>query len=152
MATTNLGMEIVPTSDFVSPEPFNRNFEKIDALGVDYIVEKGTSGEWWYRKWKSGRAECGIDNKQFGQYKLTKQSYGLAITDTMSFGAYPFSFKSRPFTIISFQGDKLSSTRGSFIAQRHSESTSQSPYFFVCDWSENNIQPMCGIYVCGQLS
>ncbi len=152
MATTNLGMEIVPTSDFVSPEPFNRNFKKIDALGVDYVVAKGTSGEWWYRKWKSGRAECGVDNKQFGVSTLTKQDYGLAISATMSFGAYPFSFKSRPFTIISFQGDAKNSNRGSFIAQEHSTSTSRSPNFFVCDWSANQIQPMCGIYVCGRIS
>lgn len=26
--------------------------------GVDYIVEQGTSGDWTYRKWKSGVAEC----------------------------------------------------------------------------------------------
>lgn len=31
---------------------------KIDNLGVDYIVEQGTSGIWTYRKWNSGISEC----------------------------------------------------------------------------------------------
>lgn len=30
----------------------------LDALKVDYIVEQGTSGDWIYRKWNSGIAEC----------------------------------------------------------------------------------------------
>lgn len=30
----------------------------IRALGVDHVVEQGTSGIWTYRKWASGLAEC----------------------------------------------------------------------------------------------
>ena len=30
----------------------------LNAIKVDYIVEKGTSGNWHYRKWNSGIAEC----------------------------------------------------------------------------------------------
>lgn len=33
------------------------------GLIADYVVEQGTSGEWTYRKWNSGVAECwGIAN------------------------------------------------------------------------------------------
>ena len=53
----NMGLETINSSDYVSPTPINNNFQKLDALGLDYVVESGRSGEWWYRKWKSGRAE-----------------------------------------------------------------------------------------------
>ena len=151
MATTNLGLDIINSSDYVSPTPINNNMEKLDKLGIDYVVEQGTSGEWWYRKWNSGRAECGIDSKQFGQQTLTQAPEGnMYITGELSFGAYPFSFSARPFTMISFEGDKAYATRGSFVATKHSTSTTLSPSFFVVDWSSGNTEPMCGIYVCGR--
>lgn len=150
MATTNLGMEIVPTSDFVSPEPFNRNFTILDTLGVDYIVEKGTSGEWWYRKWKSGRAECGIDDKAFASQDH-KDSWGsMYSTKNMSFGAYPFSFSSRPFVTISFNSDSSGSHR-SYISITSNNSTTQSPQFSLVDPNSGTISnPHFGIYVCGK--
>jgi hypothetical protein len=30
----------------------------LKAIKVDYVVEQGTSGNWTYRKWNSGIAEC----------------------------------------------------------------------------------------------
>lgn len=30
----------------------------VKRLGVDYIVEQGTSGGWTYCKWASGKSEC----------------------------------------------------------------------------------------------
>ena len=151
MATANLGLETINSSDYVSPTPINNNMNKLDKLGIDYVVEQGKSGEWWYRKWKSGRAECGIDSKQFGQQTLSPLTgntlYG---TGDLSFGAYPFSFASRPYTCVIFEGDSSNSRRGSFVAQKHSTSTTLSPSFFVVDWSSGTITPMCGIYVCGR--
>ena len=38
----------------------------LDALKVDYVVEKGTVGDWSYRKWKSGIAEAWIANLSLG--------------------------------------------------------------------------------------
>ena len=32
--------------------------ELSQRLGVDYIVEQGTSGRWTYEKWNSGKAAC----------------------------------------------------------------------------------------------
>jgi hypothetical protein len=153
MATTNLGLETINSSDYISPDPINNNMAKLDKLGVDYVVERGTSGEWWYRKWNSGRAECGIDNKQFGSSSLSAiggsgtTGYG---SSQYTFGAYPFNFASRPFTIISFQGDKQWSGRGSYISMGHSTSTSVSPNFFVVDFNPGTIEPMAGIYVSGR--
>lgn len=149
-STTNLGMEIEPTSNFVSPETFNKNFQILDALGVDYIIEKGTSGEWWYRKWKSGRAECGIDDKAFANQDHKSAWGSMYTTAIMSFGAYPFSFASRPFAIISFNSDSSGSHR-SYISMESSTSTSQAPRFSLVDPNSGTITaPHFGIYVCGR--
>lgn len=150
MATTNLGLDIINSSDYVSPTPINNNMEKLDKLGIDYVVEQGTSGEWWYRKWKSGRAECGIDFKQFGEITSWTQSGIGYITSELSFGAYPFSFAARPYTSIAFEGDLNYATRGSFCVPKHSTSTTLSPSFFIVDWGNQAMKPMCGIYVCGR--
>ncbi|OUN47306.1 hypothetical protein B5G20_04900 [Collinsella sp. An7] len=58
MATTNLGLAVIGQSDAVSPDPINANMEAIDKLGVDYITQQGKSGDWRYRRWKSGTFEC----------------------------------------------------------------------------------------------
>lgn len=39
------------------------------SFQTDYIVEQGTSGNWTYRKWNSGIAEC------WGEYKTTITHY-----------------------------------------------------------------------------
>lgn len=98
--TTNLQLQKINNSDFVSPDPINNNMDIIDALGVDYIVEQGKTGEWWYRKWKSGRAECGIDNKSFGSATLEAWGNIYSTYNGFSFGAYPFAFKTAPFVTV----------------------------------------------------
>lgn len=152
MATTNLGMEIVPTSDFVSPEPFNRNFTKLDNLGVDYITSSGKTGEWWWRKWKSGRAECGIDTKNFGAQPMGAWHGWYATSNYMSFGAFPFSFKSKPFCSIVFQGDTKNSGRSGFVFQRANSSSTRSPDFYLCDVVSTAGDLVFGIYVAGSIS
>ena len=61
IVTSNMTLEHIDPSDYVSPDVINSNFDKVDKLGVDYVVASGKSGEWWYRKWKSGRLEQGVD-------------------------------------------------------------------------------------------
>lgn len=58
MPTTNLGLATINLGDAVSPDPINSNMEIIDNLGVDYVVARGDSGAWRYRRWKSGLYEC----------------------------------------------------------------------------------------------
>lgn len=43
---------------FVDPEEYSTLKNDVDTLKSDYIVEQGTSGDWYYRKWNSGIAEC----------------------------------------------------------------------------------------------
>ena len=147
-----MGLESIDSSDYVSPTPINNNFKKLDVLGLDYVVEQGTSGEWWYRKWKSGRAECGVASKQFEKQKMVTLGPGANMfrTQYLTFGAYPFSFAIRPYVSLIFEGDLTDSGRGSFPVPRHNMSTTKSPDFFVADWSQSDMQPMVGILVVGR--
>ena len=43
---------------FVDPEEYGTLKNDVDTLKGDYIVEQGTSDDWYYRKWNSGIAEC----------------------------------------------------------------------------------------------
>ena len=131
--TTNMGIELIDGSDYISPDPINNGFTKLDVLGVDYIVENGTSGEWWYRKWNSGRAECGIDDKSFGDVAHTNAWGGLYTSSNMSWGAYPFAFKNRPFVSISFNSNSSGSTHSSFVVYTSSTSIDNAPKFAIAD-------------------
>ena len=58
------------------------------SLGIkDYVTAQGTSGDWYYRKWNSGRAECWQKNGSNANASGTS-------TQNMSF---PFTFTSSPF-------------------------------------------------------
>ena len=59
-----------------------------DCLERDYIVEQGTSGNWTYRKWSSGIAEC------WGLFTGSSVNYatgGLGYLHKVEF-EYPFTF------------------------------------------------------------
>lgn len=53
----------------------------------DYIVSEGTSGDWYYRKWASGWAEC---------YGIAGQYISSVNTSTTTYFDYPFAFTERP--------------------------------------------------------
>lgn len=72
IATTDLGkappkVAVLDNSGWI----YYRTLEELRAdLGInDYIVERGTSGIWTYRKWNSGIAEC------WGRLTETKTNY-----------------------------------------------------------------------------
>ena len=150
MITNNLGLESVDPSDYVSPTPFNANFEKLDALGLDYVTASGKSGEWWYRKWKSGRMECGIDDKNFGSLSITQPWGGMYVSQSLDFGAYPFAFASRPFTTIVFQSSSGGKHYG-YVSYVSSTSMAAPPKFVLVEvhsGTENSVH--FGIYACGK--
>lgn len=157
MATTTkiMLLEHIDPSDYVSPDVINANFDKLDKLGIDYVVEQGKSGEWWYRKWKSGRLECGIDAKQFAKSEVHVWGGAgseLYATEQYSFGAYPFAFASRPHVNISFQHDSGRNGRGSFcILFNNDAPTTRPPTFEVVDSWNAAITPICSIFVCGTI-
>lgn len=150
MITNNLGLESVDPSDYVSPTPFNANFEKLDALGLDYVTASGKSGEWWYRKWKSGRMECGIDDKNFGDVSIAQSWGGMYVSNSMDFGAYPFAFASRPFAAIVFQSTTGGKHYG-YVSYVSSTSTSTAPKFVLVEVHPGTEKSAhFGLYACGR--
>lgn len=149
-STTNLNIEKINPSDYVDPEVFNTVFDIIDKLGVDYVTEQGTSGDWWYRKWNSGILECGVYNKNFGTQKFGSSFTGTKwyiTTNSLSFGSYPFAFTSRPYASVSYnQGTKGQSRQ--LVMQYPSSSLTVSPSFSLIGWQKEEVVH-CGIYVRG---
>jgi hypothetical protein len=83
--TTSISLTNISQSDYVSYTPINSNFTALDVLGKEYVVSQGTSGNWYYRKWKSGIAEL------WGRWSYTSASAG---TQSIEKGLnYPFKMK-----------------------------------------------------------
>lgn len=102
--TKNLGLNLTTGSDLVDPvSAFSNNFKKIDKLGADYVIEQGKSGEWWFRKWNSGRCECGIDSKTFDSMTSVDWVGHGYLCGPWSFPAYPFAFSQPPFVTIMYR-------------------------------------------------
>lgn len=154
-ATTNLGIELINGSDYISPDPINNGFTTLDKLGVDYVTEVGKSNNWWYRKWHSGRAECGIDAQTFEtKSAVAWGSWGLA--GQYTFGAYPFTFATEPSTLIQFRHED-SGTSGAMIhihANKGTTVLTQSPNFSLADavLPRKYVNPVCSIYVTGTVA
>ena len=106
MANTSvMNIPLINGSDYIDPEVINNAISTLDGLGLDYVTEMGTSGEWWYRKWKSGRCECGIDSKNFGNFNTVKWGAIYMSSAELQFPAYPFSFSKPPFVNIMYRND-----------------------------------------------
>ena len=76
----------------------------------DYIVEYGTSGNWRYRKWSSGTAECWGKFVHANALPCTKQWGILWETDnigTTDVPNYPISFTDIPSSCIECQGTSM---------------------------------------------
>jgi hypothetical protein len=151
-ATTNLEIEKLNSADYVSVDPINNALDKLDKLGVDYVTESGTSGEWWYRKWKSGRAECGIDRKNFGTIEHKSAWGAMYSSGTKSWGSsYPVTFSSAPMATVSFLYNGSGSTHCSFVALESTNSTTTPPKFALIDPNSGTAENAnFGIYVCGK--
>lgn len=158
MATKNLGFNLINGSDVVDPGVLNQNFEKADALGVDYVVESGTSGSWWYRKWKSGRAECGVDDKNLGTLTCdqpwpTNAVEGGYLSNYVTFGSYPFAFASTPHAMISFNYNTGGGRRLSYIqtlSNNYSNTTTSPQFAMVYPVKATSTDCHFGIYVVGR--
>jgi hypothetical protein len=152
MPTSNLDLELVDLSDYVSPTPFNENFKKIDKLAADYIMESGKSGEYWYRKYKSGRMECGVDAKKFGTTDMVRMADSSNRSGYYRFPAFPFAFKSQPLVFIAFLKDDNGAGECS-IDYNNSTTLTQPTTFAVVNWPVKalpyKMTPTCGLYAMG---
>lgn len=151
MGTKNLNLPQFDGSDYISVDPFNDAFAKLDKLGIDYVVESGKVGEWWYRKWNSGRAECGIDNKEFPRQTMANwgTSKELFMTPATSVGAFPIQFKSIPTVVINFVKDKAFGGRGCFVINYGDTTTTTGPRVSMIDPKKADAQLVFAIFVTG---
>lgn len=90
--TKNLNLKTFDGSEYVSYKDINTNFETLDNVGVDYIIEQGTSGNWSYRKYKSGISEC------WGKFNFAATTTQGAVHAPITF---PYSFKEAPVVTLS---------------------------------------------------
>jgi hypothetical protein len=152
-ATANLDLEEIGGADFVDPAVFNRNSAKIDPLGKCYVTSSGTTGDWRWRKWSDGTAECWVENKAFATQSFTRWgSSQLYFTGYLSFGAFPFAFASVPVCNVVFQSCD-ESERTSYVCKKTSTSSTQSPSFFLVDVGTVALgNPHFGIHVIGHVS
>lgn len=102
--------------------------EKVtNALKVDYIIEQGTSGDWTYRKWNSGIAEC------WAYFRFSN----LAMTSSEGSGYYaPLKTENFPTDLfktvspVTTVGPELNGSLGGFAISTASK-TSVSGYFWA---------------------
>lgn len=152
--TKNLGLTLTTGSDLVDPvTDFSNNFKKLDALGMDYVIAQGKSGEWWYRKWNSGRVECGIDSKTFSTQTSHKWAEAGYLCGPWTFPAYPFTFSSAPFVTILYRYEQ--NGYGGLIhihpASDEKNLLTQPPSFSVFDAGgpHTYTNPRFGLYATG---
>lgn len=77
-----------------------------NSMCQDYVIEKGTSGIWSYRKWNSGILECWCSYTH--HIAITKKWEVMYYSDELTPRLnYPFTFKSRPVETVSFKGQSV---------------------------------------------
>lgn len=158
MATKNLNLNTFSSEDYVSTDPFNANFQTLDKLGVDYVEERGASGDWWYRKWHRGRFECGIENKWFPTSQVERAEGNLFRTKMeYNFGKYPVKLLGRPYANITFNDAKGSTDfLHGFPVVYRTGSTTDAPIFRLWFLMKNPsvdtrpVQASFGIHVIGR--
>lgn len=148
MATTNLNLAIVGSDEYVSPDPFNENFTKLDELGVDYITETGTSSDWFYRKYKSGRAECWAV-KSMSDVSCTTAWGSLYRSGDVGNTSYPFSFSAPPHVTVSWQ---TTTSDIAFAVAWRNASESQTGSFALLRGTSGSTSGRLAIYASGMVS
>lgn len=146
--TPNLGLTLINGSDVVDYQVFNKNFTELDKASRDYVTDTGTTNRWWWRKWKSGRAECGIDNmlltnNQNANFN-TSWGAGLYRCQDFDFGNFPLTFSAKPYcsVVLSYcAGDYT----GPVVQHAAAGGTNKAPAFYFlrpttgtvssCQWS-----------------
>lgn len=145
MPTTLMGLDIINSSDPVSPDPINGNMEKLDKLGTDYVTQVGTSGAWNFRKWKSGRFEATAWLKQ------QNSSPDIQVDESTGMRAfqlpYPVTFGSYPSV---FVGCKQDGNPKVHVCYQEESTEAASWYLGGMDWGKG-ADVICWVSVIGQV-
>lgn len=107
----------------------------LDTIKTDYIVEKGTSGGWTYRKWNSGVAECWAYFRYTSVAMTTSEGYGYyAPLKTENFPNNLF-YSTAPVVTV---GAELNGSLGGFTISTTSK-TSMSGYLWATKSTTRNV-------------
>lgn len=124
----------------------------LGKLGVDYVVEEGTSGGWKYRKWSNGFAEC------WGHFEdpnhTTTASGNLHYYGTGSARPYPFTFKTIPYEICNAVLPEYSAAGGgNIVGTKTRNTTTASGVYNIYrpSSSTTNVTVALDIYVFGEI-
>jgi len=97
------------------------------AVMTDHVVEQGTSGDWTYRKWNSGLAECWLKTTAtLTHYTAVNGWYGYYSANY----SYPISFTSVPAT---FPAAKAGS--GFAMSSDYSQERTYYRFYFLANVS-----------------
>lgn len=134
--TTNLRLNLLEGSSVVDYNEINAYVTAIDKLAVEFVREKGTSGNYWYRKWSSGRAECGVDNREFYKSLDLRTQYGgtglyIPSGRLNPFGQYPIHFLSRPYASVCF--NYCNESASCVVIQSQTAGQTNAPSFVIAN-------------------
>ena len=73
----------------------------------NYIVEQGTSGDWYYEKWNDGTYKC-YANKSFTGINITDAWGSVYCSQQLTLPSFPITFKSIPIVILTWHGANAS--------------------------------------------
>lgn len=91
------------TSKTISGQVARTPAELLGDMGVkDYIVEQGSSGNWTYRKWSNGDAECWASATVSGMACTTTVGNWYR-TGNITISNYPFTFTANPNLQMTFE-------------------------------------------------
>ena len=107
-----------------------------EALKVDYIIAKGTNGDWSYRKWNSGRIEAWASHS-FGSQSGTSwaSQYYKDLTYSLPSGLFstaPMVIASSGNTSWAVYGASASTSSISLRAVRNASNAASMTINFYC--------------------
>ena len=119
--------------DDVGAEYFANKVVDLVASGgsADYIVEQGTDGAWYYRKWASGIAECWAINYDLGSCAMTN-SYNYGYFEAREHYSFPTNlFSSTPSCTVTPHG-----SQGLLSVHVHARSATEYSFYIFNTKSE----------------
>lgn len=140
MATTTPNLRLIKTdtSDNVSPAFINDNMDRIDEayadLSVDYVVAQGVQGNWRYRRWYSGLAECwytATGNTGPWRWWSVKSDW-LQYGSNYIYAEYPLTFVELPLEFASATCE----TTDCWLDRTGGETVNRSSYYYVTTQSD----------------
>ena len=116
----------------------------LDSVKNDYVIEQGTSGDWTYRKWNSGLAECWY-SASLGSVAITS-AWGSTYYYNVSAVNYPITFIAKPIVIPQVE----SGSGNAWISYDNNGNASRTSYFPLYASKSGTYACRLNLYVIGK--